>query len=193
MSPPARPTMAKTTATAAAADVDVRRLVPADALAFQALRLAGLQAHPEAFGSSYEVEKDWPIERVREWLEVRPDVGVFGAFDRQGSDERLVGVLGLGRQKASKFAHVGFLWGMYVQSDSVGRGIGRALIESAVALARSQPGLRHLTLQVSATNRAAIALYQSFGFVEIGREPDAMRIGNTYQDELRMYLPISTH
>jgi len=193
MSPPARPTMAKTTTTAAAADVDVRRLVPADALAFQALRLAGLQSHPEAFGSSYEVEKDWPIERVREWLEVRPDVGVFGAFDRNATGERLVGVLGLGRQKMSKFAHVGFLWGMYVQADSVGRGIGRALIESAVALARSQPGLRHLTLQVSATNRPAIALYQSFGFVEIGREPDAMRVGNTYQDEIRMYLPISTH
>lgn len=171
------------------AAVDVRRLVPADALAFQALRLSGLQAYPQAFGSSYEEEKDWPIERVREWLEVRPDAGVFGAFDETG---RLVGTLGLARQKRPKFAHVGFLWGMYVHPDAMGRGVGRALVDAALALARSQPGLRHVTLQVSADNRAAIALYQSFGFVEIGREPDAMRVGNAFVDELRMYLPIAT-
>lgn len=168
--------------------VDVRRLVPSDALAFQALRLAGLQAHPEAFGSTYDEEKDWPVERVREWLVARTDGGVFGAFE----NERLIGALGLGRGQRRNFAHVGFLWGMYVHSDAAGRGVGRALVEAALALARSQPGLRHLTLQVSAGNRPAIALYQSFGFVEIGREPDAMRVGNSFQDELRMYLPIAT-
>lgn len=172
-----------------APSVDVRRLVPSDALAFQALRLAGLQAHPEAFGSTYDEEKDWPVERVREWLVARPDGGIFGAFE----NERLIGVLGLGRGQRTNFAHVGFLWGMYVQSHATGRGVGRALVEAALALARSQPGLRHITLQVSAANRPAIALYQSFGFVEIGREPDAMRVGNGFQDELRMYLPISTH
>ncbi|ODP31781.1 GNAT family N-acetyltransferase [Pandoraea sp. ISTKB] len=168
---------------------DVRRLVPADALAFQALRLAGLQAHPEAFGSSYAEEKDWPVEHVREWLTVRPDAGVFGAFE----NERLVGVVGLGRQARPNFAHVGFLWGMYVEAQAMGRGIGRALIDAALALARSQPGLRHITLQVNADNRPAIGLYQSFGFVEIGREPDAMRVGNGYCDDIRMYLPIATH
>ncbi|AKM29548.1 hypothetical protein AB870_04455 [Pandoraea faecigallinarum] len=169
--------------------MDIRRLVPTDALAFQALRLAGLQRHPEAFGSSYEEEKDWPLERVREWLTARPDAGVFGAFE----NERLVGVLGLGRQTRRNFSHVGFLWGMYVQADAMGRGIGRALVDAALALARSQPGLRHITLQVNAENRAAIALYRSFGFVEIGREPDAMRVGNGFCDDIRMYLPISTH
>ncbi|MFJ2994001.1 GNAT family N-acetyltransferase [Pandoraea sp. NPDC087047] len=172
----------------ASASVSVRRLVPADALAFQALRLSGLQAHPEAFGSTYAEEKDWPVERVREWLAVRPDAGVFGAFEH----ERLLGVLGLGRQTRPNFAHVGFLWGMYVHADAVGQGIGRALIDAALALARSQPGLRHITLQVNAENRAAITLYQSAGFVEIGREPDAMRIGNRFCDDLRMYLPIAT-
>ncbi|MDM8358787.1 GNAT family N-acetyltransferase [Pandoraea communis] len=171
-----------------APSVDVRRLVPSDALAFQALRLAGLQAHPEAFGSTYEEEKDWPVERVRERLAARTDGGVFGAFE----NERLIGVLGLGRGQRTNFAHVGFLWGLYVHSDAAGRGVGRALVEAALALARSQPGLRHVTLQVSADNRPAIALYQSFGFVEIGREPDAMRVGNGFQDELRMYLPIAT-
>ncbi|VVD84083.1 GNAT family N-acetyltransferase [Pandoraea anhela] len=174
--------------TSTEASVDVRRLVPADARAFQALRLAGLQAHPEAFGSTYAEEKDWPLARVRDWLAVRPDAGVFGAFEH----ERLVGVLGLGRRTRPNFAHVGFLWGMYVEAQAMGRGIGRALIDAALALARSQPGLRHVTLQVNADNRAAIALYRSLGFVEIGREPDAMRVGNGFCDDIRMYLPIAT-
>lgn len=38
--------------------VRIRRLTPADAAAFQALRLAGLQREPSAFGSSFEMEFD---------------------------------------------------------------------------------------------------------------------------------------
>lgn len=167
---------------------NVRRLVPADAVAFQALRLAGLRARPDAFGSSYDAEKDWPIERVRDWLTVRPDAGVFGAFAQDG---RLVGVLGLRREHGERFAHKGHLWGMYVDAAATGRGVGRALLDAALALARAQPGLRHLTLHVNATNAPAIALYRAVGFVEIGREPASLRVGDDYYDELSMFLPIS--
>lgn len=166
----------------------IRRLVPADAEAFQALRLAGLLHRPEAFGSTWEEEKDLPIAKVRTRLDVRPDAGVFGAF----ADGALIGMVGLGRETGPKFSHKGFIWGMYVDPAAAGRGVGRALLEAALALARSQPGLRHLTLHANAANRPAISLYQSLGFVEIGREPGAMRVGNVFHDEIRMFLPIAT-
>ncbi len=51
-----------------------------------------------------------------------------------------------------------------------GRGVGRALTEACVALAK-QAGFRQLELDVVAGNEAAVALYQSCGFTEYGLNP----------------------
>jgi ribosomal-protein-alanine N-acetyltransferase len=51
-----------------------------------------------------------------------------------------------------------------------GHGIGEALLISAIetAQARSQP---LVTLEVRVSNDAAIALYEKYGFQEVGRRP----------------------
>jgi [ribosomal protein S18]-alanine N-acetyltransferase len=51
------------------------------------------------------------------------------------------------------------------------RGLGRCLIWGMLRWA-SQKGLEWATLEVRASNQVAIALYQSFGFTEIGRRAD---------------------
>lgn len=51
-----------------------------------------------------------------------------------------------------------------------GRGVGRALTEACIALAKTA-GLRQLELDVVEDNEAAIALYKSCGFSEYGRNP----------------------
>ena len=43
------------------ARLTVRRLSALDATAYRDLRLAGLLAHPEAFGASWEEEADHPL------------------------------------------------------------------------------------------------------------------------------------
>src|SRR5204863_7198263 len=48
--------------------VNVRRRGPTDAAAFQALRLRALREDPVAFASSYEDERDTPLETVPEPL-----------------------------------------------------------------------------------------------------------------------------
>lgn len=50
-----------------------------------------------------------------------------------------------------------------VAPDQRGRGIGRMLMEHAIATAR-QKGAENLTLEVRESNLAAIALYEAFGF-----------------------------
>jgi [ribosomal protein S18]-alanine N-acetyltransferase len=52
-------------------------------------------------------------------------------------------------------------------ADRRRRGIGRALVDSAVAYARARR-VRHALLEVRRSNRPAIALYRSVGFFAMG-------------------------
>ena len=63
--------------------------------------------------------------------------------------------------------------GMIVAATHRGRGIGRALIESAVSWA-SNAGKSGLRLRVFPDNDAALALYRGTGFVELMRQNGAI-------------------
>ncbi len=52
-----------------------------------------------------------------------------------------------------------------------GRGIGRALTQALIARARAADGA-FITLEVRASNRAAIALYTALGFEKVGVRPN---------------------
>ena len=64
-----------------------------------------------------------------------------------------------------------------------GLGIGRALTEACVACAR-KAGYAQIELDVVAENRSAIALYESVGFTEYGRNPRGFRSRLTGWQEL---------
>ena len=68
-------------------------------------------------------------------------------------------------------------FGMLVDRDWRGRGVGSALIQAAIGWARSQ-GLHKLCLEVFAHNAAAITLYRKSGFVEEGRRVKQYRRAN---------------
>jgi RimJ/RimL family protein N-acetyltransferase len=162
----------------------VRRLVPADAAAYRALRLAGLLDAPAAFGANHAEEKDLPLEAFAGRLAPRADGAVFGAFD----GEALVGVVGLRRETALNFRHKAMLVGMYVAPAARGAGVARELVGAALAFARGVPGLAKVNLQADAANVPAVSLYQSFGFVVFSREADGMRVGDVKTDEVQMTL-----
>jgi len=81
-------------------------------------------------------------------------------------DGEIVGRLSLARDPHPASRHVADL-GLMVAVGHRRRGIGRALLEQAVAWARVS-GVRKLELHVFPWNRPAIALYESFGFVREG-------------------------
>ena len=59
-------------------------------------------------------------------------------------------------------------FGMLVDRDWRGRGVGSALVQATVEWARDH-GLHKLCLEVFAHNSAALALYRKYGFMEEGR------------------------
>lgn len=64
-----------------------------------------------------------------------------------------------------------YLAELYVAPAHRGRGLGRALLEAAIALAR-QRGADRMDLGTSETDTAARALYESVGFVRREHPPD---------------------
>jgi len=160
----------------------IRRLVPTDASAFQAIRLRGLRENPTAFGSSYEEECDRPVTTVASRMASNPDGFILGAFDGAA----LVGVVGIQREAQLKRRHKLVLWGMYVTPEARGRGVGRQLVDEALQQGFSMPGVRQVLLGVNANNVAALALYAAAGFTSFGTERGCMIVDGVLQDEVHM-------
>jgi len=160
----------------------LRRLEPRDAEAYRTLRLHGLRAHPEAFGRSYAEEARMPLEVFTQRLESGRHRWTWGAFD----GTNLMGVVSLLRGTGAKERHKAMLVGMHVASRYAGRGIGRALLGNALAIAQTMRGLRQVALSVTETNTRACRLYQKAGFVIFGREHDSLYVRGRYLAELHL-------
>lgn len=166
--------------------MEIRLLTPADAAAFQALRLEGLAETPEAFAASLAEEQQLPLDVVAGRLAATEDKAVFGAFDSNTEGAALAGVVGVMREEKLKHRHKAFIWGMYVAPGWRERKLGRALMDRAMQHAAAMPGVRQVTLCVTAASTGAVRLYESLGFVRTGLEPDALYVAPHFHDKLDM-------
>lgn len=161
----------------------VRMLGPADATLYRALRLRALREHPDAFTSSYEQDRDQPVEAAAHRLATH---AFWGAY-RQAE---LAGFVGLERELRPKNRHKGTVMGMYVAPEAGGQGVGAALLKALVAHARCN-GLESLVLTVTDGNERAQRLYASAGFRSFGVEPDAIRVGGRSIAKNHMHLALA--
>jgi ribosomal protein S18 acetylase RimI-like enzyme len=157
----------------------IRRLIGADAEAFRAVRLEGLERHPSAFGASFKEESARPLAFFADRLEANH---VLGAE----SKGRLVGVAGFQFHDSEKARHRGTLWGMYVREEARGTGVARRLVDGIVAHARER--VEDIALRVEAKNAVAIALYKSAGFVVTAQDARSLKVDGVYHDELIMLM-----
>jgi ribosomal protein S18 acetylase RimI-like enzyme len=168
--------------------MELRTIDSTDAAAFQALRLAALLECPTAFSSSYEEECDVPLAEAAQRLVPDRNRAIFGAFD----GDALVASVGLQRESMRKLAHKAVIWGVYVAPSFRRRGVGRRLLERALAHAESMPDLLQVTLGVNTANTAAIRLYESLGFEQFGLERGFLRVDGVLHDELHMVLTLTS-
>ena len=162
----------------------IRRLNPLDAEAYLSTRLKALQNNPEAFGSSYEEEKDQPVEKYIRRFQSNESTITIGAF----VDEQLVGVVTLFRESLAKLQHRANIVAMYVSPEQRGLGFGKSLMVEAIQVANDWAGVEQVYLTVVTTNKPAKKLYASLGFEVFGTEKKALKVSDTYFDEEHMVL-----
>ncbi|NBI29650.1 GNAT family N-acetyltransferase [Chengkuizengella marina] len=161
----------------------IKRLESVHAELYKKLRLKGLQSHPSAFGSSYEEEKEFTIEVYKSRLQ--SESMTLGAFK---SDEKLIGIVTLVKEKKNKLKHRANVYAMYVDSEYHGMGTGKSLMIEVIKRAKELDEVEQIYLSVNKDNEAAKKLYISLGFETFGIDKRALKIEDTYYDEEHMVL-----
>jgi GNAT superfamily N-acetyltransferase len=132
---------------------------------FRELRLRALADSPDAFARTLAEALG---ENDAYWVKLTESVTAPGGQVMLVAEVegRPVGLaFGLFDKEREKIGHVG---GMWVDPGARGRGAGRALLDAAIAWARSR-ALDRLELWVTKGNAPAERLYERAGFADTGR------------------------
>ena len=163
--------------------MEIRQLHGNDAESYRALRHEALLKNPEAFGSSYEDERNYAASDYRQRLDSKFTY-TFGAFN----ESQLVGVVTLVPEGKVKLKHRANIFAMYVTPAQRGQSTGRLLMKKAIQQANELTNIEQIYLTVNASNEPAKKLYTSLGFETYGLDKNAMRIDGSYHDEELMVL-----
>lgn len=168
----------------AAAVLVVRPIRPDEWQPYRDIRLRALQDAPDAFGSTYDIERErtddlW-ASRLRAASASGMDLPLF-AID----GDTLCGLAWCKISEAD--ARIAHLYQMWVAPESRGQGAGGALLDEAIAFAR-RAGARVVCLGVTVADSPAMRLYRSRGFVAAGA-PVPLREGSALQAQ-NMHLTL---
>ena len=166
----------------------IRLLTAAECAAYQALRRMMLQSDPWAFDATIDddvVATDTALHA----LLARTDDDLL-IITHPESSTRLIGAVGVVRRRPVTLGHRALIWGFYVDPDFRGAGHGRALLEAAIQHAAVWPGIDSIGLSVSTRSDAALALYESAGFVAWGREPECVALDGQRYDEVHLVYSV---
>ncbi len=156
--------------------VAIIQFSPDDWQKYRDIRLLALQSDPHAFGSSYEEEINLPETDWRNRISVMR----FAVIDGQ-----IAGLIGLLRRENLASIHCGSIISLWVKPEFRGHGVAKSLLQNLQNIAPSL-GLRKISLQVTATQPAAIRLYEKMGFIKIGLLRENLLKDSVYLDEFLM-------
>lgn len=166
----------------------IRPVLPADAEAYRAARLQMLREAPSAFLTTAEEFATRPLKDIAARLAPNPGAVTFAAWD---ADE-VVGLVTLAREESPRLQHRANIFGMGVLDSHQERGLGRALLGTAIAYAREMPGVLSLHLDVMETQIPARRMYEALGFEVWGTEPNAMYLDGQMLRAHAMWLNLET-
>lgn len=137
--------------------------------------------YPDEISLTLEQEKQF----LKEKAESQNEIMILAEVDG-----KIIGSAGIWcvRNREKLRHRAGF--GISVDKAYWGIGIGRALTEACIECAGTA-GYTQLELEVFAENEKALALYNSVGFAEYGRNPRGMNLRSSgYHELVLMRLPL---
>ncbi|QKE72574.1 GNAT family N-acetyltransferase [Arthrobacter citreus] len=162
--------------------MEIRKLTLEDLPEFIRLRKEGLILSPEAFGESISEYELKTMEQHTNNFPKTFDNFIVGAFD----EEELVGVAGFYQKRSEKMKHKGTIWGMYVNPNYRGKGVGKKVLGQAIQHATQIEDILQIELAVISSNISAKKLYESVGFESFGTEKRALFVTGEFYDEDHM-------
>jgi len=144
---------------------------------YRDLRLEALQKEPIAFGSSYDEEKNISEEEWRKRIEN----ALFAL-----SEDKLIGMIVYIRDNKIKTKHIGNIFGVYVTREYRGQGVGKKLMDSVLTQIQKSKDVVKIKLSVNPEQKAAVKLYQNYGFKIVGQLKKELYVEGKFYDELIM-------
>ncbi len=147
------------------------------------LRLHGLQDSPCAFTDTLDEARKFSED---EWKE-RLQKSLFAFAE---IDNRLVGQVAAFRYSKEKCKHIYCIVGVYVMPEFRGRGIGKKLLTNIINQIKTNTEISKIELSATTSQTAAIKLYRSLGFTEIGISHRVLKYDQILYDEVLMEMLI---
>ena len=151
------------------------RLRSANAEDAEAVLACFLLTHAETdYLATYPEETSFTLEQEAQYLQKK------AGSERETEliavlDGRVVGTAGIDAVSDREKLRHRATFGISLERESWGLGIGRALTLACIECAKAA-GYAQLELDVVADNARAVALYRSVGFEEFGRNPRGFRL-----------------
>ncbi|MBT2284810.1 GNAT family N-acetyltransferase [Paenibacillus polymyxa] len=161
----------------------IRNIKRDEADVYWPFRLEALKTHPEAFGASFELSIQIPMNEVQERIHNEPDDYILGAYTTEGI---LAGMMGFKREYGLKLRHKGIIWGVYVAPPYRGNRLASQLLQEVLERGRYLEGIKQINLSVVTTNKSARRLYERYGFEVYGIERNALEVYGQGYDEAHM-------
>jgi ribosomal-protein-alanine N-acetyltransferase len=128
-----------------------------------------------------------PMEKEKKWVESQQDMSRdergFTILTKKGKAIGNVSLMEIDR--VSRSAILGIVIG---EKDYWNRGYGTDAINTALAVAFEDLGLRRVSLTAIDSNEQAVACYRKCGFVDEGRDREAKFYQGEYRDFVRMSI-----
>jgi ribosomal protein S18 acetylase RimI-like enzyme len=144
---------------------------------YRDLRLEALQSDPLAFIAAYEELKTYSTEHWQDRVK-----NALFAMD----NDKPVGMIVYVRNGGMNTNHIAEIYGFYVTKNYRGRGIGKKLIDAALAEIQKLEGVTKIKIDVNPTQKAAKHLYRKCGFKKAGFLKKEVRHGDMFYDEIVM-------
>jgi ribosomal protein S18 acetylase RimI-like enzyme len=167
----------------------IQTLTATDVSRYRALMLHAYEVAADGFTSTAAERgaepESWWVRRIADPASLST---VWGAFD----GDELVGAVNVEFASKSRLRHKAHIVGMFVLAHARGAGVGKQLLDAALAAARARLGVKVVTLTVTEGNVPAIRLYESCGFRPFGVEPMAIDTPSGFKSKVHMWLSLQS-
>lgn len=159
----------------------IEQITPDNWREYKEIRLKSLQGDPQAFGSTYEAELQFSEEK---WKERSTNKNTITLVAKEGKE--LVGIVGAHWENYEKTKHIAHIWGMFVDKDYRGQGIGKMLMEEIERRAKQRGQTKKIKLEVVVKQEVALEMYKKLGYRLVGKQEKQLRSGDVYMDSYLM-------